>query len=104
MEGIINGQSTELSPYTKQRMATTALDIAGLIASFVPATVKSRHDFSNSSGVGLIINSSSTSPTLTPAIGPLNGILEILVAKLEPNIAVSSGEQSWSTESTVLII
>lgn len=36
MEGIINGQSTELSPYTKQRMATTALDIAGLIASFVP--------------------------------------------------------------------
>ena len=65
-----------------------------LIASLVPATVRSISDFSNSSGVGFIINSPSILPTFTPAIGPLNGILEIDTAKDEANIAVNSGEQS----------
>ena len=81
-----------------------ALDSTILIASFVPATVKSNSDFSNSSGVGLIINFPSTLPTFTPAIGPLNGIFEIDTAKDEANIAVNSGEQSWSTDKTVEII
>ena len=72
-----------------------------LIAYFVPATVKSISDTSSSSGVGLIINSPLTLPTLTPAIGPSNGTFEIQVAKLEPNIAVSSGELSLSTDNTV---
>jgi len=40
-----------------------------LIASLVPATVKSISDSSNCAGVGLIINSPLTLPTLTPAIG-----------------------------------
>ena len=62
------------------------------MASFVPATVKSKSENSNSLGVGLIINSPLICPTLTPAIGPPKGILLIDVAKLEPNIAVSSGE------------
>ena len=65
-----------------------------LIASLVPATVKSNSDTSNCSGVGLIINLPSTLPTLTPAIGPLNGILEIDTARDDANIAVNSGEHS----------
>ena len=65
-----------------------------LIASCVPATVKSRSDFSCSSADGFITNSPSTLPTLTPAIGPSNGILEIDTARDEPSIAASSGEQS----------
>ena len=65
-----------------------------LIASFVPATVNSNSDTSNSSGVGLIMNLPSTLPTFTPAIGPLKGILEIDVAKDDANIAVNSGEHS----------
>ena len=60
----------------------------------VPATVNSKEEFSSCSGVGLITNSLPTLPTFTPAIGPWNGILLMQVAKLEPNIAVSSGEQS----------
>ena len=71
-----------------------ALDSTMLIASFVPATVKSNSDFSNSSGVGLIINLPFTRPTFTPAIGPLNGIFEILTARDDASIAVNSGEQS----------
>src|SRR5574344_1711999 len=72
-----------------------------LIASFVPATVKSISDCSNSAGVGLIINLPLILPTLTPAIGPSNGALEMQVAIDEPNIAVSSGELSVSTDKTV---
>ena len=71
-----------------------ALDSTILIASLVPATVNSSSLTSNSSGVGLIINLPSTRPTLTPAIGPLNGILEIDTARLDASIAVNSGEQS----------
>ena len=65
-----------------------------LIASFVPATVRSISDFSLCSTVGLITNSPSTLPTLTAATGPLKGILLIQVASEEPNKAVSSGELS----------
>ena len=75
-----------------------------MIASFVPATVSSISVLSSSSVVGLITSLPSTRPTLTPAIGPLNGTLLIDVASDDANIAVSSGELSGSTESTVLTI
>ncbi len=61
-----------------------------LIASFVPATVKSISLFSLSSNVGLMTNSPSTRPITTPAIGPPNGISEIPSAKDEPIIAAIS--------------
>ena len=63
-----------------------------LIAYLVPATVKSISDTSSSLGVGFIINLPSILPTLTPAIGPSKGILDIHVESDDPNIAVSSGE------------
>ena len=75
-----------------------------LIASLVPATVRSIVDSSNCFGVGLIINSPFTHPTFTPAIGPSNGISLIDVQRLEPNIAVNSGELSVSTDKTVFTI
>ena len=65
-----------------------------LMASFVPASVKSISDFSICSTVGLIINFPSILPTLTPATGPSKGISEIEVAKEEPNKAAISGELS----------
>ena len=65
-----------------------------LIASFVPATVRSISLSSTCSVVGLITNSPFTLPTLTAATGPSNGISEIDVAKDEPNSAAISGELS----------
>ena len=73
-----------------------------LIASIVPATVKSISDNSASAIVGFIINSPLTRPTLTPAIGPSKGTSDIQVAKLEANIAGISGGESGSTDKTVL--
>ena len=75
-----------------------------LIATSVPATVKSMSLFSCCSIVGFITNSPFTLPTLTPAIGPLNGTELIDVAKLDANIAVNSGELSGSTDKTVFTI
>ena len=75
-----------------------------LIAFLVPATVNSISDCSHSSTVGLIINSPLTRPTLTPAIGPSNGTLDIQVHNEEPNIAAISGELSGSTLNTVFTI
>ena len=49
------------------------------------------------------MNSPSTLPTTTPATGPSNGISLMHSASELPNRAVISGEQSWSTDSTVLI-
>ena len=72
-----------------------------LIASFVPATVRSISDSSNSLTVGLIINLPFILPTLTPAIGPSKGTLLIDVARDDPSIAVSSGELSGSTDKIV---
>ena len=72
-----------------------------LIASLVPATVRSMSLNSVCSAVGLIINSPLILPTLTPATGPLNGIWLIEVAKEEPNNAVISGVLSWSTDKMV---
>ena len=47
------------------------------IASVVPATIKSRSEFSISDTFGFMTGLLSIYPTLTPAIGPLNGISEI---------------------------
>ena len=47
------------------------------------------------------MNSPSTKPTLTPAIGPLKGISDIDKTIEEPIIATISGLQSWSTDKTV---
>jgi len=65
-----------------------------LIASRVPATVRSISDSSACSTVGLIINSPLILPTLTAATGPLNGILLIDTQSDDPSKAVSSGELS----------
>ena len=73
------------------------------MASFVPATDNTMSQFSNSEAVGLIINSPSILPTTTPATGPSNGISLIIKDRDEPNSAVISGVQSWSTDITVLI-
>ena len=63
-----------------------------LTASFVPATVKSISDASNSSTVGFNTNSPSIRPTITPAIGPSNGISEIDNDNDDPIIAEIAGE------------
>ena len=73
------------------------------MASLVPATVRSMSDFSDSSVFGLIISLPSTLPTLTPATGPLNGILLMDTAKDDPSKAASSGELSGSTDKIVFI-
>ena len=73
------------------------------IASFVPATVKFNVDCSACSTVGLIIYSLPILPTTTPATGPSNGMSLIPNANEEPNNAVIIGEQSCSTDNTVLI-
>ena len=72
-----------------------------LIASIVPATVKLIVLLSISSQVGLILSSPSILPTITPATGPSNGILEIPKHNDVPNNAVISGVLSGSTLSTV---
>ena len=75
-----------------------------LIASFVPATVKESVALALCSTLGLITYSPSTLATITPAIGPLNGISETHNAKEDPNIAAISLLASGSTENTVLTI
>ena len=74
-----------------------------LMASLEPATINSKSDCACCSTVGLITKSPFTRPTFTPAIGPSKGISEIVKAADEPNIAAISGEQSGSTDKTVLI-
>ena len=45
----------------------------------------------------------SVKPTITPAIGPSNGISEIINDNEDPNIAAISEGQSWSTDITIEI-
>ena len=68
-----------------------------MIASLVPATVKSISDFILCSYVGLMISSPSTLPTFTDPVGPSQGMSDVARATDEPIIAATSGEQSWST-------
>ena len=65
-----------------------------LIASFVPATSRLISLLAISSGPALTVNSPSIKPTLTPAIGPLNGISEIHRAIDAPSMAAISGVAS----------
>ena len=65
-----------------------------MIASLVPATVKSMSDFILCSYVGLMISSPSTLPTFTDPVGPSQGMSDVARATDEPIIAATSGEQS----------
>ena len=94
-----NNASNITSSLTSLASASTIL-----IASLVPATSKFIKEFSSCSGVPLTMNSPSTKPTLTPAIGPLKGISETHKASDAPNIAAISGVASWSTDKTVLTL
>ena len=60
-------------------------------ASLVPATTKSKLEFSNSAFEGLRIYLPSTKPTLEAPTGPINGIPEIASAADEAVIAKISG-------------
>ena len=75
-----------------------------ITASFEPATVKFRSDFSLCSTVGFTTNFLSIRPIRTPAIGPLNGISDTHNAQDAPIIAANSGALSCSKLKTVAII
>ena len=81
----------------------TSLAPASIMVIFfsVAATVKVKSLISLCSSVGLITIFPSTSPTLTAAVGPLNGMSEIANADAAPIIAATSGELSCSTQRTV---
>ena len=72
-----------------------------VIFSNVPATVKFSLLFSLCASVGFITIWLSTYPTFTAAVGPPNGISDIVSAAEAPIIAHTSGLLSGSTESTV---
>ena len=74
-----------------------------IIASSVPATVRSMSDSALCSVAGFMINSPLILPTLTEPVGPSQGMSEIDNATEDPIIAAISGEQSWSTLITVAI-
>jgi len=75
-----------------------------MIASRVPATTTWMSERSSCSTVGLMTNRPSTRPTMTPPIGPLNGMSEMESAAEVPIMAEISGEQSWSTLMTMSTI
>ena len=66
------------------------------------ATVRCRSLFARCSAVGQTTISPSTSPTLTPAIGPFQGISEMVSASETPHMPAISGGQSASTDMTVM--
>ena len=72
-----------------------------VIPSRVPATTMSRSAFSICWNVGFMTYWPSTRATLTPAIGPLNGMSEIVTAALAALMAMMSGVLIWSVEMTV---
>ena len=85
------------------RSSEISLPPASIMAtrSAVEATVRLRSVFALCSRVGFNTISPSTSPTLTPEIGPSHGISEIAIAVETPIIAAISGLQSGSTDITV---
>ena len=70
-------------------------------ASLVPATTKSKVEFSSSAFDGFNMYLPSTKPTLEAPTGPINGIPEIASAAEEAVIAKISGWLSLSYEITV---
>ena len=70
----------------------------------VPATDRCMRLSARWVSVGLMMNSSPMRPTLTPAIGPMNGALDKCSAAEAPIMAHMSGSLSASTESTVATI
>ncbi len=73
-----------------------------MIASRVPATIRSSSDSLSWLNVGLTTNSPSIRPTRTEAIGPLNGISLIVRAADAAIVPTTSGRFSWSVERTVI--
>ena len=71
--------------------------------SWVPATTRSRSEFSISSICGLRTNSPSIRPTLAAAIGPMKGMPERVSAAEAPTRATMSGSFSRSWLTTVQI-
>ena len=71
--------------------------------SLVDATVNLRSDTAICSSLGFTTKKPPTIPICVVAQGPSNGISEIAVAIADPSIAVSSGEQSGSTDNTRLL-
>jgi len=72
-----------------------------VIASRVPATMRSRLDFARSDEVGMITNSPSIWPMRTAPSGPEKGMSEIAIAAATPTIDITSGSFSWSKEMTI---
>ncbi len=73
------------------------------MASFVPATTRSRSLDGSSDSGGLIKYFPSLNPTRTPATGPAKGISEICNAQLAPKIASCEGDILGSKETTLAI-
>jgi len=75
-----------------------------LIAYFVPATTRLISLLAISSTVGLITKLLSMRPTITPAIGPMKGMLDMDNAIDVPIIAAISDGQLGSADITVAVI
>ena len=88
--------SSSLASFAPPSTMTSALRL--------PATTTSRSLSSTMSGDGLMTSSPSTRATRTAAMGPRNGISEIVNAVDAPTKPGMSGEMSPSTESTVAMI
>ena len=73
-----------------------------MIASRVPATIRSSSESASSVCVGLMTNWPSIRPTRTDAIGPRNGISLIVSAADAASVPTTSGLFSWSVERTVM--
>ena len=73
-----------------------------MIASRVPATIRSSSDSLSCVQVGLTTNSPSIRPTRTEPIGPLNGISLIVSAAEAAMVPTTSGRFSWSVDMTVI--
>jgi len=84
----------------------TSFAPASIITTFSPvaASVRFKSLRLRSCKVGFKTISPSTNPTETPPIGPLNGISETETAMEAASNAHISGEQSGSTDNTVVTI
>ncbi len=72
-----------------------------MMASFVPATTKSKSPFSSSLAGKKACGLPSLRPTLTPATGPSKGTPVSINAALMAIMAIESGRKFGSIESTV---
>ena len=83
--------STSLAPASIMQMTSS-----------LAATVRCRSLSARCSALGQTTISPSTRPTLTPAIGPFQGMSEMDSASETPHMPAISGGQSGSTDMTVM--